>query len=208
MNGWDSSVLADAIANCLVNNTSGAVESCSSFSITNSQTAANACTERSPVYPCEKVHGILTSLPGCTTSGTIATCPGGIQPSCAADFAPIGLVVSSGNSQYSSIGCYTEATTGRALSAKSYSDSTGMTVDGCLAFCSGYKYAGVEYGQEVRCDSYNIHLHTYTNESHLSVSAPTICQQVPLLHLLGIAPCPARAISHPHGDRFAAVAAA
>lgn len=150
MNGWDNSVLTDAIANCLVENTSGVVESCSSFSTTNSPTAANACTERSPVYPCEKVHGILASLPGCRTSGAITSCPGGVEPSCAANYATIGRFVSPGNSQYSSIGCYTEATTGRALPAKTYTDPIGLTVDTCLAFCSGYKYAGVEYGQEVR----------------------------------------------------------
>jgi hypothetical protein len=143
MNGWDNAVLTDAIANCLVENTSGVVESCSSFSATNSPAAATACTERSPVYPCEKVHGILTSLPGCTTTGGVTTCPGGVRPACAANFATVGLTVSPGNSQYSSIGRYTEATTGRALSTKSYSDSTGMTVDTCLAFCSGYLYAGV-----------------------------------------------------------------
>jgi len=154
MNGWDNTILLDAIANCLVQNPSGVVQSCSSFNTTNIPTAANACTERSPVYPCEKVHGMLTSLPGCTTPGGVVTCPGGVQPACAANFDTIGLVVSPGNSQYTSIGCYTEATTGRALSAKSYSDSTEMTVEICLAFCSGYEYAGVEYGQEVCSQSY------------------------------------------------------
>lgn len=154
MNGWSNSVLVDAIANCLVQNPSDVVESCSSFSTTNNPTAANLCSERSPVYPCENVHGTLTSLPGCTDSGSVITCPGGVQPACAANFDTIGLVVSPGNSQYSSIGCYTEATTGRALAAKSYSDPIGMTVDTCLAFCSGYMYAGVEYGQEVCNQSY------------------------------------------------------
>lgn len=149
MNGWDDALLTDAIANCLVNNTSGVVESCSSFSTTNSPTASRACTERSPAYPCEKVHGILTSLPGCTTSGGVATCPGGVQPACSPDFSTTGLVVSPGNEDYSSIGCFTEATSGRALSVNSYTDPAGMTVDTCLAFCSGYVYAGVEYGQEV-----------------------------------------------------------
>jgi len=52
-------------------------------------------------------------------------------------------------------GCYKEATTGRLLSASSYSNSTGMTVESCVAFCqaSGTKgvYAGVEYAQECYC---------------------------------------------------------
>jgi hypothetical protein len=38
MNGWNSTVLVDAIANCLVQNPSGVVESCSSFSATNNPT--------------------------------------------------------------------------------------------------------------------------------------------------------------------------
>lgn len=151
MNGWDHDVLVDAIANCLVQNPSGVVGSCSAFATTNNPAAANACTERSPVYPCEKVHGTLASLPGCTSSGGVLTCSGGVQPTCAANFATVGLSVSPGNNQYSSIGCYTEATTGRALSSKSHTDPIGMTVESCLAFCSGYKYAGVEYGQEVCC---------------------------------------------------------
>jgi hypothetical protein len=166
MNGWNSTVLVDAIANCLVQKPSGVVESCSSFSTTNNPTAANACTEQSPVYPCEKAHGTLTSLPGCTNSGGVITCPGGVQPACAANFATIGLVVSPGNNQYSSIGCYTEATTGRALATKSYSDPIWMTVESCLAFCSGFTYAGVEYGQEV-CSLSNYLRSVYTDHGSL-----------------------------------------
>ena len=149
MNGWDNNVLIEAIASCLVQNPSGVVESCSSFATTNNAATANTCTERSPVYPCEKVHGTLTSLPGCTDSGGVVICPGDVQPTYAANFATFDLSVSPGNSQYYSIGCYTEATTGRALATKSYSDPIGMTVESCPSFCSGYKYAGVEYGQEV-----------------------------------------------------------
>lgn len=149
MNGWDNAVLIDAISNCLVNNTSGVVESCSSFTASNNANTARACTERSPVYPCEKVHGTLTTLPGCSPSGTGMRCPGGVAPSCPAEYNTFGLQTFPGNDQFSSIGCYTEATTGRALSTKSYSDANNMTVGACLAFCSGFKYAGVEYGQEV-----------------------------------------------------------
>lgn len=42
-------------------------------------------------------------------------------------------------------GCYTEATTGRALSAKQ-SAGASMTVEQCSTVCSGYQYMGVEYG--------------------------------------------------------------
>jgi iron transport multicopper oxidase len=58
---------------------------------------------------------------------------------------------------YSWIGCYTEATTGRALSAFTYA-SDSMTVDSCSAFCAGKgtTMMGIEYGRECYCgDSTN-----------------------------------------------------
>ncbi|KAK3322957.1 hypothetical protein B0H66DRAFT_581844 [Apodospora peruviana] len=53
---------------------------------------------------------------------------------------------------YSWLGCYTEATTGRALSGKSYA-SGALTVDSCAAFCAGEAWTlmGVEYGRECYC---------------------------------------------------------
>ena len=42
-------------------------------------------------------------------------------------------------------GCYTEATSSRALSEKSSAQGS-MSVEQCSTFCSGYKYMGVEYG--------------------------------------------------------------
>ncbi|GHJ84917.1 hypothetical protein NliqN6_1319 [Naganishia liquefaciens] len=50
--------------------------------------------------------------------------------------------------------CMTEATSGRALSALSYSDVSGMTLESCARFCNGYTYFGTEYGQECYCGSY------------------------------------------------------
>lgn len=47
-------------------------------------------------------------------------------------------------------GCYTEATNGRALSAKATAGST-MTVEQCSTFCTGYSMMGVEYGSECYC---------------------------------------------------------
>jgi hypothetical protein len=44
-------------------------------------------------------------------------------------------------------GCYTEATTGRALSDNAYYDN-GMTVEKCAAACGAYNWFGVEYGTE------------------------------------------------------------
>ncbi|KAI9818427.1 MAG: hypothetical protein M1827_000486 [Pycnora praestabilis] len=57
--------------------------------------------------------------------------------------------------KYLSQGCYTEGIGGRALQAASYTNTTGMTVESCVAFCTskGMPYAGVEYAQECYCDS-------------------------------------------------------
>ena len=41
-------------------------------------------------------------------------------------------------------GCYTEGTSGRALSDKTTALNT-MTVESCATFCAGYKYMGIEY---------------------------------------------------------------
>ena len=45
------------------------------------------------------------------------------------------------------VACYTEATSGRALNAKSTSGSF-MTLEYCANFCRGYQYFGTEYGDE------------------------------------------------------------
>lgn len=53
-------------------------------------------------------------------------------------------------------GCYTEATSGRALSEASYYDDL-MTVQKCEAVCAGYTYMGLEYHRECFCgDFFNI----------------------------------------------------
>jgi hypothetical protein len=51
---------------------------------------------------------------------------------------------------YNYIGCYTEATTGRALSNGIFAYDT-MTPDTCAANCTGYNYFGIEYGRECYC---------------------------------------------------------
>ncbi|KAL8698939.1 MAG: hypothetical protein Q9224_001623, partial [Gallowayella concinna] len=47
-------------------------------------------------------------------------------------------------------GCYTEATTGRAL-GDLFTAYDGMTVEKCAAFCSEYTYMAVEYKSECYC---------------------------------------------------------
>ncbi|TQV95128.1 Pyrrolo-quinoline quinone [Cordyceps javanica] len=64
---------------------------------------------------------------------------------------PTGPSVNPGVSGYSSIGCYTEATTGRAL--PNGAAVATRTVKGCVDACkvNNYVYAGLEYGGECWC---------------------------------------------------------
>ena len=81
-------------------------------------------------------------IPGCSTNPTVAAC----NPNY--DNGP--PVYYPGNSKWTNIGCYTEATNARALTGDSYVSSTNMTGESRLAFCAGFTYAGVEYYEKVR----------------------------------------------------------
>ena len=53
---------------------------------------------------------------------------------------------------YAFQGCYSEATTGRALTEAAFY-SAKMTIEMCATDCKGHTYFGVEYGQECYCGS-------------------------------------------------------
>jgi iron transport multicopper oxidase len=67
--------------------------------------------------------------------------------------APTGPVIVQAIGAYSYAGCYTEATTGRALSQKIYANDN-MTVEICYATCNGYAWFGIEYRRECRPTRY------------------------------------------------------
>jgi hypothetical protein len=54
---------------------------------------------------------------------------------------------------WTSAGCFLDSVSSRALSSASYADSSGMTAQSCIAFCSsnGYPVAGTEYARECWC---------------------------------------------------------
>ncbi|EHL00441.1 putative fungistatic metabolite [Glarea lozoyensis 74030] len=64
-----------------------------------------------------------------------------------------GPVVNPGVGTYGSVGCYTEATTGRALPNGFAMPAGSRAVGTCIAGCASknYLYAGLEYGQECWC---------------------------------------------------------
>jgi hypothetical protein len=49
---------------------------------------------------------------------------------------------------YTFVGCYTEATSVRALGSASFYDYDAMTLEECATDCAAYTYFGVEYGGE------------------------------------------------------------
>ena len=58
-----------------------------------------------------------------------------------------GTVQTVGNYNY--VGCYSEATNGRALAGKTpAAPINGFTIELCQAACQGYQYFGMEFGNE------------------------------------------------------------
>lgn len=86
----------------------------------------------------------MTRWDGNTTSPDPGDGGGGTTPP-----PSTGPVTNPGVAGYASLGCYTEATTGRALPVGKNLD--GTTVAKCVAACSadGYTHAGLEYASEV-----------------------------------------------------------
>ncbi|KAI0178051.1 WSC domain-containing protein [Pestalotiopsis sp. NC0098] len=54
------------------------------------------------------------------------------------------------DASFTSLGCYSEPSSGRAIEAKSYSDSA-MTTESCAAFCADYQLFGTEYSEQCFC---------------------------------------------------------
>jgi WSC domain len=84
-------------------------------------------------------------------------CPGNSAETCGAGnylttYAKTGTLTSTSSapSIYGYLGCYTEATIGRALVSVAYADD-GMTVEMCASECSGFTMFGVEYQRECYC---------------------------------------------------------
>ncbi|KAI5832076.1 hypothetical protein K523DRAFT_334890 [Schizophyllum commune Tattone D] len=69
---------------------------------------------------------------------------------------------------FAAVGCVAEASSGRALTSASYQTSN-MTVEYCQTLCSGYHYAGVEYGNECYCGN------ALSNGANGNVLDPSVC---------------------------------
>ncbi|KIM96518.1 hypothetical protein OIDMADRAFT_148350 [Oidiodendron maius Zn] len=158
INGWDIPTLTAAIP-CLINDADGVIAECPALAPSDDLNFATDCVETSPIFPCEPVHGLISKLPGCiipvgygqTVTTADNTCPNPTVAACNPNYDNEPPVPYPGNSKWTNIGCYTEATNARALTGDSYVSSTNMTGESCLAFCAGFTYAGVEYSEECYC---------------------------------------------------------
>jgi hypothetical protein len=114
---------------------------------------------------CFCANGLAASAQMTSDAGCTMSCPGNQTQVCGNSYRlslysngiPVQLAIPGtpevvGN--YNAYQCMTEATSGRALSGPSYTDTVGMTLETCATFCNGYKYFGTEYGQECYCGNY------------------------------------------------------
>ena len=84
-------------------------------------------------------------------------CPGNAAETCGSGghlttYAKTGTLSSAPStlSTYGSLGCYTEATAGRALSSAAFADDD-MTIEMCAGKCAGFTMFGLEYQRECFC---------------------------------------------------------
>jgi iron transport multicopper oxidase len=90
----------------------------------------------------DSIPGLSSPSSGISTSSsTTTTSTTSVTPT------PNSPVIVQSIGQFAFVGCYTEATTGRALSDSTYANDN-MTVESCYTFCSAFAWFGVEYRRE------------------------------------------------------------
>lgn len=126
----------------------GAVTSLTPTVLLPSSTSSASVSSSSPSSTIPGSVGILAVTSSATSPSSISVTPTSSSSGSSA--------TTLGNKQtvgaYAFQGCYTEATTGRALSLGAFYDYTTMTIEECAASCAGYPYFGIEYGGE--CEYY------------------------------------------------------
>jgi Domain of unknown function (DUF1996)/WSC domain len=159
-NGWDNTTLQQVIGQCHDDSKFGGTDksACPPLEIFTDEEMNNC---RIPPSIDEQVKGVIPVLPGCNpaTSGPAYATP---PANCTANQ---GVSIGQPATYYTDVtkskgwkylGCGTDVSSGtRTLADKSsmYTAGVGnnMTVEFCMNFCQGYKYAGLEYGSECFC---------------------------------------------------------
>ncbi|KAF2432321.1 WSC-domain-containing protein [Tothia fuscella] len=157
VNGWDIDTLQAVTDTCTNDAAFGSTEKkdCPPIDkFTDDQ--QNAC--KIPPQIDEVVAGQLKALPGCNPV-THGPEPASKNPSC--DGQTTGAITTAATyytdititKGWSYVGCGSDGGSPRTLGDKStqYMSGVSMTVEYCVDFCSGYKYAGLEYGTQCWC---------------------------------------------------------
>ncbi|KAL8837213.1 MAG: hypothetical protein Q9176_005844 [Flavoplaca citrina] len=127
-----SSSSSAAASSSRVSTTSSSSSSSRSSSSSSSRTSTTSPTSSASTSS-SSVSSTRTSTSTTSTSSTTS-----------------GPTILPSNANFTYTGCYTEATSGRALSKLIKADDK-MTADMCLGLCYQYQYAGIEYGRECFC---------------------------------------------------------
>ena len=162
INGWDNQTLVNGLAECANNDSITYPAACPAFVV--DEDYSTNCPEEPPIID-EKVHGLLTSLPGCNpvTSGPADAVPvsncniTATLNNVTLDTAVTMLDPSPGYrlGTWSYLGCADEPSNGRALTSSEYVNTTHMTIANCMAYCTSLNLplAGLEYSNQCFCGS-------------------------------------------------------
>ncbi|KAG4032100.1 hypothetical protein MFRU_007g00140 [Monilinia fructicola] len=87
-----------------------------------------------------------SSSTSASSSSTLTSSTSSVTPT------PTGPITVANVPNYNYLGCYSEATTGRALSGSQPTPPTGgFTIESCKTSCSAFQYFGMEYSNECYC---------------------------------------------------------
>ncbi|KAF9692974.1 hypothetical protein EKO04_009153 [Ascochyta lentis] len=149
MNGWDVSVLQNAVDTCT--DDSGQVERCPAVT----QFTPDECSAcRLPEEVNEINDGHLDKLPGCNpvTYGPDRAAPTQCNDGVALGTSKVNYVDVTQTKKWAYVGCGKDNIGDRAFTGASFSRQN-TTVEDCIDFCSasGFSYAGLEYKSECFC---------------------------------------------------------
>ncbi|GAB7345585.1 hypothetical protein MBLNU457_3887t1 [Dothideomycetes sp. NU457] len=146
VNGWNVSALQEATDTCL--DDSGLITDCPVFDFF-SDDECNACILAPQID--EQIYGTMDTLPGCNpVQWANAT-----SQHCSKPPATIGAPMKYYNAEdgWTYVGCGSDNGANRTFNAAQWW-SNEVDIPGCLNYCGskGYKYAGLEYGNQCFCD--------------------------------------------------------
>ncbi|KAF4624411.1 hypothetical protein G7Y89_g13760 [Cudoniella acicularis] len=153
LNGWNVSVLQNAIDNC--NNPDGILEDCQYFTTVTPDIAAS-CQVPSSID--EQVFGTVDKLPGCNpvqNGPEMATARSNCGAPTTISKPNFPFVDLTKSKHFAYIGCGTDPGGQPRTLLGASEQNNNMTVESCVDFCvsKGYRIAGLEYSTQCFCDN-------------------------------------------------------